>query len=592
VSWASRKATPYLRRNAVWLAVTLGAAAWAAAIVRLPGPAVIDPDGQASVLYLDRMIHGQRLEEPLLSTPKPLLTLTHGLAWMLTHDWRTITLLTIIVFGVAATSLARAAARLAGPPAAVATLVVMAGSGALMLQVARGNSLVWAFAAWAVALAALTVPERPRWPVAGVALLLAGLARTETWLLLPLVAVYVVLAWRRGTRSSCWLLLAFAAPVLWFAHDSLLTGDPMWSSKVPIRYTDLISGRHIIPPATWAADVARRYAAQPALLAVALAGVAGLAAHRAWLVLVSASALALAVLTLLGWYASQGVYISWRYYDPSDLALRLLAAFGAATLAISAIDWLTLRRSTVAGSPTSRPANDVIDEPAGAAAAVLADPAPTAAHEAGAAESASGAGTSSGARTALRIATIPGGPTSSHDAKAHPRDRDPSRKRSARMTLAASALAAIAAIAVTWPLAPVDPIVDSTLDRDTRLAANATAAVEALRPIAATGQPIAASGPQRVRVALALDLPLAQVRDLFMGTLHTPVERVLADTRAVYHDADGDRPIDRFAPLTRTTPGRLGALELHPILTDPATGLYVLRVDTANPSDPSPAPPN
>jgi hypothetical protein len=550
------KPKPYLRRNPVWLAVALGAAVWAAAIVRLAGPAVTDPDGQASVLYLDRMIHGQRLDEPLLSTPKPLMTVTHGLAWMLTHDWRTITLLTIIVFAVAATSLARVAARLAGPPAAVATLVVIAGSGALMLQIARGNSLVWALAGWAVALAALTVPERPNWPVAGTALLLAGLSRTETWLLLPLVALYAVLAWHRGTRQSCWLLLAFAAPVLWLAHDYLLTGDPMWSSKVPIRYTDLISGRHVIPPAAWAADVARRYAAQPALLVIALAGVAALAARRAWLALLSVSALAIAVLTLLGWYAAQGVYISWRYYDPPDLALRLLAALGAAAIAVTATRWLTPGRSADA----------------------MADRRPPASGEPGGPEPRRGTGTAlreARRRSLVSLASL----------------RLP-RKTSLWTTVAASALAGIAAIAVTWPLAPVDPLVDSTLDRDTRLAANATAAIDALRPFAAADQPIAASGPQRVRVALALDLPLAQVRDLFMGTLHTPVDQVITGTRAVYHDADGDRPIERFTPLTRTTPGPLGPMELRPILTNPESGLYVLRVDPAVPSRASPAPRN
>ena len=49
-------------------------------LVRLPGPATLDPDEHAAVHYFDRLVAGERLEEPLLSAPKPLLTVVHGLA--------------------------------------------------------------------------------------------------------------------------------------------------------------------------------------------------------------------------------------------------------------------------------------------------------------------------------------------------------------------------------------------------------------------------------------------------------------------------------------------------------------------------------
>jgi hypothetical protein len=47
----------------------------------------------------------------------------------------------------------------------------------------------------------------------------------------------------------------------------------------------------------------------------------------------------------------------------------------------------------------------------------------------------------------------------------------------------------------------------------------------------------------------------------------------------VFHDADGDRPPDRFAPLSTTTQARVGTLTLVPLHTDPAQGLYVHRVE-------------
>jgi hypothetical protein len=92
-----------------WLGLWLAAAAATAALVRLPGPAVLDPDEYAAALYFDDLVHGRRLPEFLLSAPKPLLELVHGLGWTLTHDWRAGTALTVAAFALAVTMLARAA---------------------------------------------------------------------------------------------------------------------------------------------------------------------------------------------------------------------------------------------------------------------------------------------------------------------------------------------------------------------------------------------------------------------------------------------------------------------------------------------------
>jgi hypothetical protein len=502
-----------------------------AALVRLPGPAVLDPDEHAAALYFDRLIAGQRLEEPLLSAPKPLLTVVHGVAWTVGHDWRLLEALTVAAFALAVVCLARAAGRLAGWPAAAATTVAVAGSGPLVLQAARGNSLVFALAGWSVALDALTrrgpgaprVPARtgrrpvdpsastgggapggsagggPGWGLAAAALALAALARVEGWLFLPLAAAYGVLAWRRGERRAALLLLPLAAPLLWLAHDWLLTGDPLYALGVPERYTDLVAGRDAVPPAGWLALVGRRYAADPLLLALAAGGAVWLARRRAWVWLAGLAVASVGVLTLLGFEAWRGTYISWRYFDPADIAVRLSAAIAAARLATAAAARLT---ATATGCV-----------PSGAAWA--------------------------GA------------------------------------TVGAVLLAAVAC----WPLAPWDQGVASTLDRDTRLSANAATAVAVLRPVAEEpGTTVAVSGPQRVRVALELGLPLDRVRDLFLATRTAPLDRALAGTAAVFHDADGDRPPERFAPLSVTTPTTVGTVTLEPLRTDPGRGLYVHRV--------------
>ncbi|HJU03256.1 MAG TPA: hypothetical protein VJ966_18830, partial [Actinomycetes bacterium] len=77
------------------LAVAVGLA------VRLPGPATLDPDEHAAVLYFDRLVAGDRLEDPLLSSPKPLLTLVHGLAWHAASDWRLLEVVAVAAFALA-----------------------------------------------------------------------------------------------------------------------------------------------------------------------------------------------------------------------------------------------------------------------------------------------------------------------------------------------------------------------------------------------------------------------------------------------------------------------------------------------------------
>jgi hypothetical protein len=527
-------------------------------LVRLPGPATLDPDEHAAVHYFDSLVAGERLEEPLLSSPKPLLTVVHGLAWRAGHDWRLLEALAVAAFALAVVCLARSAGRLAGPPAAAATALAVAGSGPLVLQAARGNSMVFALAAWSVALDALTRgpgsggagsggagsrgggfkgggfkgggfrEARPpggrpsgagaAWGVAAAALFVAGLARAESWPLLPLAAGYGIVAWRRGERRAALLVLPLAAPLVWLAHDWLLTGDPLYALGVPGRYSDLVSGRQVVPPGDWLALVARRYTADPLLLALAAVGVIWLFRRRAWVWLAALGAGGVGVVTLLGLQAWQGTYISWRYFDPADVALRVAAALGAAAVA-----------GLVAGRLPGRTATR------GGGAATTADP---------------------------------------------PRAGDPSQSGVWPRALGAVVGAVVLVGLACWPLAPGDPLVDSTLDRDTRLSANTATAVAVLAQVTAEpGTVVTVSGPQRLRVAVELGLPLDRVRDLFLAGRSAPLDRALAGSAAVFHDADGDRPVERFAPLSTTVPSRVGEVELVPLRTDPERGLYVHRVE-------------
>jgi hypothetical protein len=480
-------------------------------LVRLPGPAPLDPDEHAAVLYFDRLVAGDRLEDPLLSSPKPLLTVVHGLAWRAAGDWRLLEAVTVAAFALAVVCLARAAGRLGGLPAAAAAVLAVAGYGPLIIQTSHANSVVFALAGWAVALDALTRGARspgggadgagPAWAVAAGALFLAALARSEGWLLLPFAAGYGAVAWWRGARRAALLLVPLAAPLVWLAHDWLLTGDPLYTIRVPGRYTDLVSGREVTPPLEWLAFVARRYVDDPLLLALAAVGVVWLLWRRAWVWLVGLGVTVAGIPALLGIEAWRGTYISLRYLHPPDVALRLAAALGAAALVTALAVRLTGRGS-----------------------------------------------------------------------------------RAGRTVLLAGLATLVVMQVACWPLGPVDPAVDATLDRETRLSANAAAAIAVLRPVAAEpGTVVTSSGPQRVRVALELGLPLGRVRDLFLARLNAPLERALQGSAAVFHDADGDRPVRRFAPLTTTTRTRVGSVDLVPLHTDPEAGLYVHRVEEAEP---------
>jgi hypothetical protein len=324
-----------------WLLLLFGGlvALVSAVLVRLSGPAMLDPDEHASVLYFERLIRLERLEAPLLSTPKPLLTVMYGIAWSFTQSWRTLTLLTLIAFAVGVVALARAAGRLVGPWGAVLMIITMVGWGPWLVRVAWGNSIIYAFSCLAVALDALSAPRR-RWAVAGIALFLAMLVRSESWLLLPLLGIVGLVAWRRGERGAAWLAIAFLGPLVWLGHDWLLSGSPLYSASVPQRYTDLISGRHPVGGRAFAKTVFLRYRATPLLDALALLGLVRLIQRRALVWLGALAFLGPGMLALLAVYAWNGLYISFRYWDFPDLAVRVAAALGAAELARPMAGWL------------------------------------------------------------------------------------------------------------------------------------------------------------------------------------------------------------------------------------------------------------
>jgi hypothetical protein len=308
-----------------------------------------DTDAATSVLYFERLVHGQRLEAFMPTTPKPFLTLVYGLAWTLTGDWRTLTILSVAVGAAAVGMAARLAARLSGNGAAAAAAIVVIGLLAwpdFGLEVAQANSFVWGLALWLLA-GVLVTADRPRPWLAGAVLVLAGLTRTETiWLL---GAAFACTAWlglralrggdRAQLRTALPLLLGALAIPLACLHDLLLTGRPLYWLGVPAGYTAVAyPGLASVSPVESIRKELVHYEPALALLALALLGGAWLIHSRRRAVAFALASLAGGVLLTLVVLAWRGVFISARYYEEADAAVLLAAAIGAAALIVWAFD--------------------------------------------------------------------------------------------------------------------------------------------------------------------------------------------------------------------------------------------------------------
>lgn len=583
-----------MTRTAGALAALAGAvAAIIVALVVAPfGPTTIDPDASASALYFERLVAGRRLEAFVPTTPKPLLTFVDGVAWSVTHDWRVLTWIAIVVFGaaVALTAMfvwrasvgsasqdgagqdgggqdgpgqdASASAASGAFAAAVFMAVAMASWSDLALEVSRANSLVPAIACWAGAGVALVGPRRRPW-AAGVALFLGSLVRFETlaivggilasaaivavgealfarrviappWLLGPrrVTAPRRLISprtrWSRRDVATVAALGLLAVPVACL-HDALLTGDPFYWIGVPARYTAVYAPTLVpMPLSAYLGTLAGRVAAQWPLVALAAAGGVALAARRSLVALVGLGSLAVGMVVLLSGLAVRGVYISNRYYEPLDLALLGLAAFGVGGL---------------------------VDLAAG----VLLDL----------------------ARPRRRLSSV--------------------GLVGATLGLgAAIAFSVVAAAVVMGRPAPWDPAVESTLAPVRvasvnleanlgRLAVVVSATVPPRSAAGAVGAPLAdprsirlyVPSTLRARVVLATGAPLTTVGDTLAAYVGRPSWDGLRSGQWLYHDPAVDRPIALTRALDADPPDLAGATA-RTLWRDASTGVRLLRIDVAH----------
>jgi hypothetical protein len=223
------------------------------------------------------------------------------------------------------------ARRIAGRESAAFAVVALFGSVALLAETAWGQGLPWAFAAWMAAGLALSRPS-PRYGLAGVALFLGALARPETFLLLGVATValfWAAIRRPRPPRSASLLLIGWLAIVVLGIHDLLLTGDPLWWTKVAGISA---AGRETAGIRSVARMNLDHLGALSGLVVFGIIGALILVRRRAWLAFWGLVVIGpLVVVETLG-LAFRRMSVLAHYLHPVDLAVILAAAVGVGAL--------------------------------------------------------------------------------------------------------------------------------------------------------------------------------------------------------------------------------------------------------------------
>jgi hypothetical protein len=482
------------------------------------GPAAFD--AAASVLFFDRIAAGRQLEAWVNTTPKPLLTLIFGALHAVGHDWRLVSLATVLITALSVVLAAELARRIAGLEAAA--FATVAGVGLLSLQVEASWSygLPWAFALW-LAAGLILVRPRPRYGLAGGFLLLAGLVRPETFIFLGVGTL--LLGWRaaRGPQPprGAWLLLiGWLAIVGLCVHDLLLTGDPLWWTSVASHSVALNGGRARSVAGVVLMSV-QRLGSMIVLVVAGCGGLAVLVRRRSWIALAGLVVMGPLVVVYTWLLALARLNVIGHYLDPVNLAVMLAAAVGTGSL-------LTQVRRRLA---------EVFPRTTGRSGQVLSVAA---------------------AVTLAVLLSTPFSPTSS----------------SARRSIAHEASLAV-------QIGTVVPILDGAISRGRPGTSIDPGPMGSPDPTA-----VLAFVPrlQVPRLAVDLDLPLSRIAGLVPAQVdlargYPPIGSV------VYLDGSVDPATvgPETAVLRVSGPVIVGAVRLVPVVADAAKGLWIVKIETA-----------
>jgi hypothetical protein len=332
------------RRLAVLGGLFLVAATYAFLLLRPVETAPIGPDAAAPVVHFQHIVAGRHLEGYLGQTPKPLLTVVYGVIYSAAHDWRPVAWAAIAAFALCVVLGGLLGYRVGGYVSGAFVAVGILLSTVLLTDLALAYSVSWALLAWLVAGLAVT-SERPRYGIAGVALMIGTLARLETLIVVIVaagsLAVAEILARRgrgpRPARGAYLILLGFLAIPVMLLHDWLLTGDPLFWAK--IAQLNSVGAANIRGPLQIAASLGLHLAGMAPLLPLAAIGAFILVRQRRWPLALGLLALGPGVAAFLVYLGFRGVFVSARYVAPIDMSLLFTAGLG-----LPAVDAPTVRR--------------------------------------------------------------------------------------------------------------------------------------------------------------------------------------------------------------------------------------------------------
>jgi hypothetical protein len=479
---------------------------------------VVGSDAASSVLYFDRLAAGLQLERFLGTTPKPFLAIVYGPLHAAFDDWRPISWLVVVVYGLGIAAAAVLAQRLSRSLAGgVFVAFGLIASSGLLLDASLAYTVSWSLLLWSVAGLAVGA-DRPHYGSAGVALLIAALVRPESLLICGLAGVVLAaraVAARAGRGSTppraAWLvLLGLLAIPLGAAHDLLLTGDVLYSLQVPVVGTGI---RDAQSSGTALRIVLGHVSAFLPMLPLAGLGVVVLVQRRAWPVLVALTALGPGIAALVVLLGSRHVFVIDRYALPIDLTIIVAAGAGVSALAAPALSAVLANRPLVRAAGQS---------------AIVA---------------------------ALALALSP---------TVAPLDRT-------LITQIRNDQAAIADFGAARPR------IAAALDAVPGVRARPDRA-EPLDPDA--DGPVALLVPARLfpQAAVDLRLPLTRIARTDPSRL-APDGAYPAVGQLVYHDADLDAPPAAFAFLEVSTPTTLGLIRIVPVQVDDRRRSWVIRID-------------
>lgn len=297
-------------------------------------------DTAGSVLYFERLIHGQILEQPFGATPKPAMTLIDGLLYSI-GGWPAISLAAVAVFAAVAALGAELARRLAGPTAGVFAFVALLGSRPLLLDASLAYAVGWA-TLWLILAGFAVIAVRPRYIVVGLALAMAMLTRLEcVVVVVGAIGVVAARSWagpRWGFRPpprSAWLigLAALAVPIM-LVHDWLLIRNPFYWATVSDSYS-ATNAAAVLGPAALASSLVVHYRDMSVLVVLACLGIAVLVQRRALPIATGLALLGPGVGVLLLLLAVRGTYVSARYVYLMDIAVAFGAAIGFSAVRVA-----------------------------------------------------------------------------------------------------------------------------------------------------------------------------------------------------------------------------------------------------------------